>query len=71
MTTTVYALQQQRYDTAANWTSNNPVLLEGEIGIESNTRKFKFGDGTSAWNGLPYATAASTVNPVAAAMLLS
>lgn len=56
----VYALQQQRIDTAANWASNNPILLEGEIGIESDTRKFKFGNGTSAWNSLSYASSVST-----------
>lgn len=70
MPTTVYALQQQRYDTAANWTANNTVLLAGEMGVESDTRKFKFGDGSTAWNSLPYATAASALNPVVAAMLL-
>jgi hypothetical protein len=69
MPETVYALQQQRYDTAANWASNNPVLLEGEIGIESDTRKFKFGNGSSVWSSLPYATAASTLNPVVASIL--
>ena len=41
---------QSRNDTAANWSSVNPVLLKGEIGIEIDTRKMKVGDGTSAWN---------------------
>ena len=45
---------QLRHDTAANWTSVNPVLLEGEVGIETDTRKQKFGDGVTAWNSLPY-----------------
>lgn len=45
---------QLRHDTAANWTTVNPVLLEGEVGIETDTRKQKFGDGTTAWNSLPY-----------------
>ncbi len=44
-----------RNDTAANWSSKNPVLGKGEIGIESDTRKFKFGDGVTAWNTLIYA----------------
>ena len=35
---------QVRRDTAANWTSNNPILLAGEIGFESNTYKAKIGD---------------------------
>ncbi len=46
-----------RNNTAANWTTNNPVLLAGEIGIEKDTRKFKFGDGVTAWNALSYASA--------------
>ena len=45
---------QLRHDTAANWTSVNPILLEGEVGIETDTRKQKFGDGATAWNSLPY-----------------
>lgn len=44
-----------RNDTAANWTSKNPVLRKGEMGIEIDTNKFKFGDGTKTWNQLDYA----------------
>ena len=40
---------QLRRDTAANWTSVNPTLRAGEIGIETDTLKFKIGNG-SAWN---------------------
>ena len=46
---------QQRVDTAANWTSVNPELLPGEIGVESDTSKFKFGQEGVNWNDLPYA----------------
>lgn len=46
---------QQRRDTAANWTANNPTLSAGEIGFETNTGKFKIGDGATAWNSLAYA----------------
>lgn len=46
----------QRHDTAANWVSVNPILAQGEMGIEDDTRKFKFGDGTTAWADLPYAS---------------
>ena len=45
---------QQRRDTAANWTSANPTLLAGEIGIESDTNKIKIGDGRTAWTSLAY-----------------
>jgi hypothetical protein len=43
---------QQLRDTAADWTSNNPTLLSGEIGIETDTGKFKIGPGV--WNSLSY-----------------
>ena len=45
---------QLRRDTAANWTAANPVLLLGEVGFETDTRKLKLGDGTTAWNALLY-----------------
>ena len=54
MTVTLTALQKQRRDTASNWTSNNTVLLAGEWGIESDTKRFKIGDGTTAWQSLDY-----------------
>ena len=54
MTITLTALQKQRRDTASNWTSNNTVLLAGEWGIESDTKKFKIGDGSTAWQSLDY-----------------
>jgi hypothetical protein len=41
---------QLRRDTAANWTINNPLLLNGEIGIETDTLKFKIGNGSQRWN---------------------
>ena len=46
-----------RRGTAAEWTTNNPILAAGEMGIETDTRKFKFGDGTTPWNTLAYASA--------------
>lgn len=45
---------QQKIGTAAEWTSADPVLLAGEIGIESDTNKLKIGDGETAWSGLAY-----------------
>lgn len=47
---------KHRYDTALNWTTNNPVLLAGELGIESDTKNVKIGDGTKNWNSLSYFT---------------
>lgn len=48
------ALIQTRRDTAANWTSVNPVLAAGEPGLETDTGKVKYGDGTTAWASLSY-----------------
>lgn len=48
---------QLRNDTAANWTTHNPVLLAGEVGIERDTNKFKIGDGVKTWSALSYAGA--------------
>ena len=44
-----------RRDTAANWTENNPILANGEPGLETDTRKIKYGDGTTHWADLDYA----------------
>lgn len=62
MAVTVNVRMKQRRKTAANWTSTNEVLLEGEMGLETDTRKFKFGDGVTAWNSLTYASGLTTVN---------
>ena len=43
-----------RRDTAANWTSTNPILTTGELGYESDTGKFKIGNNSDAWTILPY-----------------
>ena len=52
--TTIRVQMAQRKDTAANWTAANPVLLSGEIGYETDTKKFKIGNGSTAWNSLAY-----------------
>ena len=45
---------QQRRGTAAQWTAANPTLAAGEIGFETDTSKFKMGNGSSAWTALTY-----------------
>ena len=45
---------QIRRDTSTTWAVNNPILLEGEFGYETNTSFMKIGDGTTPWNDLPY-----------------
>lgn len=52
---------QLRNDIKANWESENPVLLKGEMGIEIDTRKFKIGDGSNTWSVLEYASAQSAL----------
>jgi hypothetical protein len=51
---------QLRHDTAANWTTENPTLATGEMGVETDTQKFKFGDGSTAWTSLSYAATGAT-----------
>ena len=57
---------QLRRGTAASWTSANPVLLEGEVGItmDTNPKKFKIGNGTSAWSELPYHNPSVTISDI-------
>lgn len=45
---------QLKHGLAAKWTERNPVLLAGEVGIETDTLKMKVGDGTSNWSALGY-----------------
>ena len=45
---------QIRRDTATNWTSANPTLAQGELGLETDTLKVKAGDGSTAWNSASY-----------------
>jgi len=52
---------QLRRDTAADWTANNPTLAAGEFGWESDTNRFKIGDGATAWTSLAYASDSDTV----------
>ena len=47
---------QVRRDTAANWTSANTVLSDGEMGYETDTGYMKIGDGATAWSSLAYFT---------------
>jgi hypothetical protein len=61
---------QNRRDTAANWTSNNPTLAAGEIGYETDTGKLKIGNGSTAWTSLGY-TQNGTVTSITAGTGLS
>lgn len=46
-----------RRATQAQWAASNPVLLAGELAVETDTRRLKVGDGTTAWTGLDYVEA--------------
>ena len=46
---------QQKFDTAANWADSELILLAGEIAVESDTGKFKFGNGEKKFSELSYA----------------
>ncbi|MBE3093951.1 MAG: hypothetical protein IMZ52_02890 [Actinobacteria bacterium] len=50
---------QLRRDLAVNWTANDPILLHGEVGLETDTNKLKMGDGANVWSALAYLTAAA------------
>jgi hypothetical protein len=51
---------QLRRGTAARWAARNPLLLAGEEGYETDSRRSKVGDGLSRWNDLPYKSADTT-----------
>jgi hypothetical protein len=48
---------QVRRGSATDWSGVNPILAAGELGVETNTRKIKVGDGSTAWNSLSYVAA--------------
>jgi hypothetical protein len=56
----VYTRIKLRRDIASDWTSLNPTLLAGEIGIDTTNNKVKIGTGSATWTALPYATLTPT-----------
>ncbi len=51
---------QLRRGTASEWTAVNPTLAAGELVIETDTDKYKIGDGSTAWTSLGYSSLPST-----------
>ena len=47
---------QQKRDTDANWTTNNPVILKNELIFVDTDKgvKMKMGDGVTAYNNLDF-----------------
>ena len=62
---------QLRRDISINWLSVNPILASGEVGLELDTNKFKFGDGVTRWASLPYPTWESLINAVFNTLLVT
>jgi hypothetical protein len=60
-----------RRGTASDWTSKNPIMHEGEMGYETDTDKFKIGDGGTRWNLLKYYVDADGVQQIVDASLAS
>lgn len=52
---------QQRRGTAAAWTTENPILMEGEAGHETDTGRWKLGDGITPWDDLSYKSGVDSV----------
>jgi len=53
-TNSVRVTLQIRHDTSNDWTTRNPVLAQGEYGLEIDTYLIKVGDGVLDWQHLPY-----------------
>lgn len=67
----MYAKIRPRRSTVTEWSILNPVLAEGEMGVEvpdsgvgTGLSKFKFGDGYTQWNDLPYAFDANAAQAI-------
>ena len=60
--TEIKVQMQQRRDTAAGWISTNPTLLLGELGYESDSGRWKVGNGSTAWSSLPYSFSSDSIS---------
>ena len=61
-----------RRDTAANWSSNNPTLADGELGLDKTNTYLKVGDGSTAWNALgQFTQSGETIADTVGAMVAS
>jgi hypothetical protein len=54
---------QLRRATAAQWTTANTILSQGELALETDSLKIKIGDGSTAWNSLAYYQTTQTYVP--------
>jgi hypothetical protein len=51
---------QLRRDTATNWASNNPILAQGEMGLDLTNDQIRIGDGATAWSSLAVSVLSAT-----------
>ena len=58
--TTINVTFKIRRDSTLNWSTYDPVLQEGEIGLDTTLNKIKIGNGNSHWTTLPFATILAT-----------
>lgn len=61
---------QIRRDTNINFTSKNPILAEGELAYETDTKKLKIGDGTTVYNSLAYFSTSGGTTDITASLPL-
>ena len=54
MATVIKTTFKFKRGTAARWAEVNPILAQGEPGLEYDTGKLKIGDGITPWITLPY-----------------
>jgi hypothetical protein len=62
---------QVKRGSASAWTSANTVLAAGEVGFETDTKKMKVGDGSTAWTSLGYTVTDGDISGVTAGTGLS
>lgn len=60
-----------RRDTAADWTTADPILAEGELGVELDTNRVKIGDGATEWSGLDYFGVLDSIDDIAGVTITS
>lgn len=65
------SLIKLRRDTSASWAQVNPTLAAGEPGLETDTLKIKYGDGSTTWNNLLYGSSAGTASLPTASMTVT
>ena len=58
---------QFRRGSASSWSTANPTLAEGELGLELDTGMFKVGNGIDNWNSLSYSSGPAGANGAAGA----